>query len=244
MDKFVSVFQKKILKKLSVIHGPGENTISKISSHIFLTNIKNITNAKLLQNSGITHIVLMNHKIDKKEIKKIQKLVSVHEWSINNQFFDEMITMINANNKIKLLFAAEDNVDFAFICYYFIKRKYFIDVKEENKKTWIKLLDDEYCVTEYVIMFIMQSRPCLQISPQLIYNILTYEYKHKDIIYKYIMQKYSKDEETIDDVLDRMFPDEQIEIPEKEEIPSLDILDEIYEEIDNNHKLFNLEDQD
>ncbi len=199
MTDFFKIRHKQLTDIQNKYGAPGHNAISEITSNIFITNIENLLNVKVIQDYGITVIIcLVDVPIPKKYIKlgfntlSLSHVDDERELILNTLYsmYDEIYKYICLQKKILICCRTGTSLSPTIVISYLIRRNYLMRLdqcrnitKYKNRQAAIKALAKlDYSDLPDIFKFVLQSRKCMKINSGFISALIVYETKIKQSI--------------------------------------------------------------
>lgn len=186
---------KKTINYLEKNQSPGMNYFSQVSPNIYISDYNGSVNFKILKLNKITNIINLSgtRKPDevlkqyrKKKIKEFFQFIGDDETFNITQYFESMYEYIHKNISGKILIHDSESISRSatILCYYFLKRFYIINYKDENMQD--NLIENYHTLN--ILKFIKLSRNCINPNIGFVRQLFYAEYDLKSRFKPLILQ--------------------------------------------------------
>jgi len=170
--------------------GIGEDTVNFITSHIYIGSYASSLDASHLRKIRVNTVINASSQMkSKKSLSDYRKQKINHINAIPNEgMFEEIYTIIQkllVEGKVVFIHdISGKNEAAALVCYFILKRLYLMAYDRATKsKNFKRLIRNLVSPKEFklpkIVEFLKESRPCIEISPELVGHLI-----HREIQFK------------------------------------------------------------
>lgn len=194
--EIVQYYTDEIVNDMKNNPGPGINTLSQISTHLFVSNWRIGSDVQKLSEKKIKHALCLTERSTRNLAKRFEKkrisltvvpLPRDHQTDISSAFrpaWDFVRSIIEKSEKLVIF--CDDGMTLAPLvaAVYLVYSYYLVDFTKKGYKSTVD--SDKSIFSGQIVKFVKQSRPCIMIPQGFVQQLVVFELmlkrKYKEMI--------------------------------------------------------------